>query len=131
MLWFCLHSSSITVDDIKSKSQEKQLEVRTSIHCLSHSASKFFLCAVLTLLNLWWQSAEIRLPYHLGTIYAKWFTLKIRGLAKSQCESFFNYVSFLRYFIWNRIVLHFLCEKTLLNITHDRKGASKFPHSVL
>ena len=41
------------------------------------------------------------------------------------------HVSFSRYFILNRIGPCFSCEKTFLNITHDRKGISKFPHMVL
>ena len=34
------------------------------------------------------------------------------------------YVSLLRYFVLYRIIPRFSCEKTLLKITHDRKGIS-------
>ena len=55
--------------------------------------------------------------------------IKIRRLGKILCEGF--YASFLRNFIWNNILSRFSCEKILLNIANDRKGISKFPHTVL
>ena len=40
------------------------------------------------------------------------------------------YVWFLRHFILNKIETHFFMSKDSLNITHDRKGVSKFPYMV-
>ena len=107
MIWFCLYASWITVDDIKSRSQEKQKKVILKLQFALISRNKLFICqafyfntvsiyhflAVLSLSSVLrekllckyfslvpcfveskfcWQSAEIRLPHHLGFIYAKW-----------------------------------------------------------
>ena len=46
--------------------------------------------------------------------------LIIRDVSKIPCETFFCYALLLIYLLFNKIVPHFSCEKTLLNITHDR-----------
>ena len=56
--------------------------------------------------------------------------LKLEKYEKS-CERPFLFM----FFFWN--IFHFnqnfspLCRKTLLNMTHDRKRISKFPHMIL
>ena len=51
---------------------------------------------------------------------------------KSFVKLFSIYVFFFRYFILNRIVTRFFsCQKTLLNITHDRKSFPIILHTVL
>ena len=45
MTWFRLYSSSITVDDIKSKSQDKHVKLSSnSIHSLSHKRLLVKIC---------------------------------------------------------------------------------------
>ena len=100
-IWFCLYSSWIEVDDITSRSQKKHVKLSSKCNSqLSHErsslfqcslnhfqASKLSLCAILSSINVttrkpsliscfeksnfWWQSAEIRLPDHLVSIYVK------------------------------------------------------------
>ena len=50
---------------------------------------------------------------------------------KKRVRFFSIYVSFLWYFILNIIAPRLLCEKALLNKTHDGKIISKFPRTVL
>ena len=66
----------------------------------------------------WWAST------HTDTISR--CNLKIRVLGKKNLERHI-YVLFLSHFALNRTVLCFFIEKTLLNITHDKKWISKFP----
>ena len=106
--WLCFESSSVTVDDIRFKSQEKYVQLSLnfiSIHSLSHKTfhSSLYLFTMFKLArcmpcsffcslrevtnknlhlvlcfdknNFSWQAAEIRLPYHISTIRAKWLTL--------------------------------------------------------
>ena len=106
MIWFCLYASWITVNDIKSRSQEKQSKVILKLQFALVWRNKLFiyqalyfntvsiyiflpsslssvlrerlLCKYFSLVSCFveskfcWQSAEIRPPYHLGFIYAKW-----------------------------------------------------------
>ena len=44
---------------------------------------------------------------------------------------FAMYVSFFIFHFEQNFTPVFSCEKILLNITHARKGFSKFPHTVL
>ena len=50
---------------------------------------------------------------------------------KNSVRFFSIYVLFLIYYILNKIVRLFSREKTLLNVTHDRKGISTFPYIAL
>ena len=105
MIWFRLCSSWTTVDDIKSRGQEKYLKLssksnslfnremsslfRRSLHfqasklslrsfsiayCFSRKVTSKNLPLVSCFVkrNFCWQSAEIRLPFHLGSTYGKW-----------------------------------------------------------
>ena len=45
MIWFCIYSSWITVDDIKSRSQEKHVKSSSNLNSLlSHERSSLFQC---------------------------------------------------------------------------------------
>ena len=106
IIWFCLYSSWIRVDDIKYRSQEKHVKLYSKFNSpLYQERSSLFQCSLnhfqasklsprplysikvtsenLSLVscfvksNFSWQSAEIRLPYHLGFMYVKWLALKI------------------------------------------------------
>ena len=101
IIWFRLGSSWIKVDDIKSRGQEKHVKVSSKLNSLLYHGNTFkqaiFLWVLSSLFcfsgkvtsknlplvscfvksNFCWESAEIRLPYHLGSIYAKWLALII------------------------------------------------------
>ena len=113
MIWFRLNSSWITVDYIKSRSQEKHVKLSSKFNSLlPHEMSSLFQCSLYHLQaskvisasgplfffcssrkvtsknlplvscfeksNFCWQPAGIRLPYHLGSIYAKWLVLNAK-----------------------------------------------------
>ena len=73
----------------------------------------------------------MRIPLNFKTSCCN---LKITGLGKKTCEDFFNLALIFEIFLSKQrfpsVFLRFSCEKTLLNITHDRKGNSEFPHPV-
>ena len=109
MIWFHLNSSWNTVDEIKSRSQEKHVKLSSKFTLISRNelfismqstifkqasylcvpSSLFCFSRKVTSKNLplvscffafllcyfCWQSAEIRLPYLLGSIYTKWLAL--------------------------------------------------------
>ena len=52
---------------------------------------------------------------------------KIRSLKKNVCGFFLFMVPFLDIPFSIELYPIFSCEKTILNITHDRKGISEFP----
>ena len=107
VMWFHLHSSWITVDDIKFRSQEKHVKLFWKFDSLLLTKGALYFNAVsskqvisacrplfyfsrkatnknLSLVssfmksNFCWQSAETWLPYDLGSIYAKGLALNLK-----------------------------------------------------
>ena len=66
-------------DAVKILKQASYLCVPSSLFCFSGKVTSKNLLLVSCFMksNFCWQSAEIRLPYHLGSIYAKWLVLKV------------------------------------------------------
>ena len=128
--WFRLNSSWITVDDIKSRSQEKHAKLSSKFNLfLSHKMCSLFQCSLyyfavwiicmssslfyfsrnVTRKNLplalcfvkstfSWQSAEIRLPYHVGSIYAT--LLALNDLSKHLQVCLQHFLSII---VWRRV----------------------------
>ena len=65
-------------DAVKILKQASYLCVPSSLFCFSGqvTSKNLLLGSCFMKSNFCWQSAEIRHPYHLGSIYAKWLVLK-------------------------------------------------------
>ena len=73
----------------------------------------------------WLQLMQISLNFKICC------NLKIWSLWEKPCATFFFLCFAFEIFHFKHNCTVFSCEKTLLNITHDRKGNSTFPHTVL